>query len=69
MRYINTTKRLKYLYWVNRKEPGTDEFFKLMQNPKFNSTGEAVFIIGERVKDLVHSLPVIGRFLFNDRNK
>lgn len=68
MRMINTDKRLKYLYWKNRKEPGTDEFYNLMQNPGFNSVGEAVFIISERVKDVAHKLPVIGRFLFNDRN-
>lgn len=67
MRYINTDKRLKYLYWVNRKEPGTEEFLRLMQNPGYNSVGEAVFIVSERLKDLAHKLPVIGRFLFNDR--
>jgi len=68
MRYINTDKRLKFLYWKNRKEPGTEEFYNLMQNEHYNSVGEAVFIVSERVKDLVHKLPVIGRFLFNDRN-
>jgi hypothetical protein len=68
MRTINTVKRLKFLYWKKRRNDlGTMAFYNLMQNERYNSVGEAVFIISERLKDLAHKLPVIGRFLFNDR--
>lgn len=66
MRTINTDKRLKYLYWKQFEKPGTEYFMFLMRNPKPNTSGEAVFMLSERIKDLIHSLPLIGRYFFND---
>lgn len=70
MRRIKTDKQLKLTYWrdIVGVPAGTPEFFELMTNEKPNSGGESWYIIRERVKDLIHNIPMVGRFLFNDRD-
>ncbi len=64
MRYIKTDKQHKLHYWrdIKGEKPGTPEFYKLMTNEKPNSSGEAWYILGQRVIDLISRVPLVRRF-------